>query len=507
MKMKLPARMTVTIWLLVIQMILIAAAAAAIIALFPFIWFIGFFISVLVLSFILKKDDASAYKITWIVMLLVFPAVGGIVYAIFGNKRPLKRISAHAQEHALIAKLLDSDGNLPFVNKVECGRMFSLMRYIRKSSSYHAYQNTNVNYFKMGETMFEEMILELEKAEKFIFFEFFIVKKSEMWDRLLEVMERKAAEGVDVRLIVDDLGSQKLFTNRYTKELRAKKIKILRFNPMLPFLLLFMNNRDHRKILVVDGNVAFTGGLNIADEYINKRNPYGKWKDTGLKLSGEAVWSFTLMFIEMWDTFCQKEERINDHVSYKPAENLIESTDGLVLPFGDSPLDREQLAENIYIDILNQAENYCYIFTPYLIISEKMIHALQMAAGRGVEVKLVTPGIPDKKFIYRLTRSYYSYLLKSGVKIYEYTPGFMHAKSFVCDDKIAVVGTINLDYRSLYLHFECGALLYESSVINEIKNDALSVISESHEVVLEEKRRSFFNQLLDSVLHLFAPLL
>jgi len=361
----------------------------------------------------------------------------------------------------------------------------------------------------MGEKMFDDMLIELEKAEKFILFEFFIVKKGEMWDKVLDVLTRKAAQGVEVRLIIDDLGSQKLFSHIYTTYIRSLGIKVLRFNKMLPFLLLFMNNRDHRKILVVDGNVAFTGGINIADEYINKIQRFGIWKDTGLKIKGEAVWSFTLMFIEMWDTFCHADERINNHEEYRPSEQNAQSTpvsDGLVIPYGDSPLDRNQLGENIYIDILNQAEKYVYIFTPYLIITEKMTHALQMAAWRGVDVRIVTPGTPDKKFISRLTKSYYRYLLTAGVKIYEYTPGFMHAKSFVCDDKIAVVGTINLDFRSLYLHFECAVLFFQSGLVMDVKNDALDVLSKSREVLTDDRPQSYLSGLYDSLLHLFAPL-
>jgi len=279
---------------------------------------------------------------------------------------------------------------------------------------------------------------------------------------------------------------------------------------------MFMNNRDHRKILVVDGKCAFTGGMNISDEYVRAK-PFEKkrreninscvWKDSGIKLKGDAVWSFTLMFIEMWDTFCKKDERISDYDSYKSVCANRTRTDGFVVPFGDSPLDREQLGENIYVDILSQAEKYVYIFTPYLIISEKLICALQLAAKRGVDVKIVTPGIPDKKTVFRLTRSYYRYLLDAGVKIFEYSPGFLHAKSMVCDDKIAVVGTINFDYRSLYLHFECAVLFYEASVVKEICADAAETISQSREILSAREKFRFANELVDAVLHLFAPVM
>ena len=273
-----------------------------------------------------------------------------------------------------------------------------------------------------------------------------------------------------------------------------------------------MNNRDHRKIIVIDGHTAFNGGINIADEYINLKSPLGVWKDTGIKLKGDAVWSFTLMFIEMWDTFCKKEERIDNYEFYKyngesvSDINNINDTDGLILPFGDSPLDNERLGENTYIDILDQAKDYVYIFTPYLIISEKLIYAIQMAAKRGVDVRIVMPGIPDKKIVYRLSRSYYAYLLDAGARIYEFTFGFLHAKSFVSDDEIAVIGTINLDYRSLYLHFECATLLYKSSIIQDIKNDTLETIAESREVV-RDGGKHFWSEMVDAVLHLFAPLM
>jgi len=495
--------------LVVLQLAIIINLAVLARSAFPFMVYVGTGISLIVFLFIIKSDKASAYKISWIIILLGFPVAGGAIYLLAGNRRPTKKVAAQMDEHALIAGLLDADGNLPFINKIQCGRMYSLFQYIRNSSSYHAYQNTQVKYYTLGELMFEDMLAELEKAEKFIFIEYFIVKESYMWDRLLDVMAKKAGEGVDVRLIVDDLGSQKLFTRSYVKNLRALGIKVLRFNPLVPYLQFFMNNRDHRKITVVDGHTAFNGGMNISDEYINKKSPFGIWKDTGVRLYGDAVWSFTLMFIEMWDSFCKADERINDHLSYRhPAdETSAIKTDGLILPYGDTPLDKEALGENIYVDMLNQAEQYVYIYTPYLIISEKMIQALQFTARRGVDVRLITPGIADKKLVHRLSRSYYNFLLEAGVKIYEYTPGFLHAKSFISDDEVAVVGTINLDYRSLYLHFECATLLFRSSAIQDIKDDFIKTLEASREIKPESGRRRLLYELIDSILHLFAPLM
>jgi len=503
----LTTRLSFTIYLLLLQIVFFVGLAIYILIRFPIFYLLGSLLSGIVFLTLVKKDKPAAFKLTWIIVVLMFLPVGGLLYLLFGDKRPTRKIAKYVEEHALISKYLDLDTAPREVKSEHCGRMSSLFQYIRNQSSYHAYKHTEVDYYTLGEHLFADLLEDLKKAEKFIFLEYFIIKDSLMWEKILEILICKAHAGVDVRLIIDDFGSMKLFTNRYIRKLRSKSIKIVRFNPLRPKLLMFMNNRDHRKIIVIDGHISYNGGTNIADEYINIKDCFGIWKDTGVRLRGEAVWSFTLMFIEMWDVFCQKEQRINDYEAYRfPGENKVQG-DGLVLPYGDSPLDHEQLGESVYIDMLNQAQSYVYIFTPYLIISENLIYALQMAAKRGVDVRIVTPGIPDKKLVFRLTRSYYRFLLEAGVKIYEYTPGFMHAKSFVSDDRLAVVGTINLDYRSLYLHFECATLIYNGKVIQEIRDDALETIKISHEVQIKKTKSSLLGRFVDSILHLFAPLM
>ena len=500
-------RLNVTIYLLLTQIAFFLALAIFIFIRFPIFYLLGSLLSGVVFLALVKKEKPAAFKLTWVIVVLTFLPVGGMLYLLFGDKRPTRRIAKYIEEHALISKYLDLDTEPNEVKSENCGRMSSLFSYIRSASSYHAYKQTEINYYPLGEYMFADLLEDLNKAKKFIFLEYFIIKNGSMWKQILEILLEKASSGVEVRLIVDDFGSMKLFTNRYIRQLRSKGIKIVRFNPLRPKLLMFMNNRDHRKIIVIDGHTAYNSGTNIADEYINLKQRFGIWKDTGIRLRGDAVWSFTLMFSEMWDIFCQKKERINDYESYRWYGNMNHQSDGLILPYGDSPLDNEQLGENVYIDMLNQAQDYVYIFTPYLIISENMIYALQMAVKRGVNVKIITPGIPDKKLVYRLTRSYYRFLLDVGVKIYEYTPGFMHAKSFVCDDKLAVVGTINLDYRSLYLHFECATLIYDATVIDAIKEDALETIKVSRKVELKKTKISLLGRFIDSILHLFAPLM
>jgi len=499
-------RLNIILFLLLLQIVAGTVILYRVFLSYPVINYIGTFTSIVVFLALLKTNKPSSFKLSWIIIILAILPLGGLFYLLYGNKRATKRIKSYVDEHSLIATHLRHEKE-PAVSPETDGRISHLLHYVRDASSYHAYENTDVNYYTFGEHMFEDMLEDMRNAKRFIFLEYFIIYKSAMWDTMLEILIQKAAEGVDVRLIIDDFGSMKLFTNRYIRKLRTQGIKIVRFNPMRPILFMFMNHRDHRKILVIDGHTAFNGGMNISDEYINTRERLGVWKDTGVRLKGAAVWSFTLMFIEMWDTFCRKGERIDDYEAYRWLDDKHIEGDGLILPYGDSPLDDEQIGENVYIDMLNQAQHYVYIFTPYLIISERMSYALQMAAKRGVDVRLVTPGTPDKKLIFRLTRSYYRFLLPAGVKIYEYTPGFMHAKSFVCDDKIAVVGTINLDYRSLYLHFECATLIYNAKVIHAIKQDAIETIDVSREIIMQKSKKSIVGAFVDAILHLLSPLL
>jgi len=501
--MKLFTRLNIILFLFVGQILGGIALLYGVFAKFPIVYVLGIALSWVSFLVIIKSNKPSSFKLSWVIVVLGVLPLGGLFYVAYGNKRATRPIKKHVDEHALIAKHLQDDD---FVTTSD-ERMESLFRHIRHVSAYGAYGGTAVDYYATGEAMFSDMLEELRQAEKFIFLEYFIVYDSTMWDEILEILVDKVRKGVEVRLMIDDFGSMKLFTNRYIRKLRGLGIKVVRFNPMRPILFMFMNHRDHRKILVIDGQTAFNGGMNISDEYVNRRKRFGIWKDTGVRLKGEAVWSFTLMFIEMWDTFCRKRERIDNYAAYRASQVSSLDRDGVVLPFGDNPLDDEQIGEDIYIDILNQGSQYVYIFTPYLVISERMTYALQTAVKRGVDVRIVTPGIPDKKLIYRLTRSYYRHLISAGVKIYEYTPGFMHAKSFVSDDKVAVIGTINLDYRSLYLHFECATLIYGKEVAEQVKTDFLDTVAVSTLIKGRVGRKSLIGAFVDGILHLLSPLL
>ena len=318
-----------------------------------------------------------------------------------------------------------------------------------------------------------------------------------------QILRRKAAQGVDVRLIYDDFGSLLGLPSDFVIRMEKAHIRCIPFNPVVPLVSLVMNHRDHRKIVVVDGNVAYTGGVNLADEYINAEQRFGYWKDAAIRLEGAAVWNFTVMFLNVWNAFRPQE---TDYTAFAPTR-LPAVQDGVVQPYADSPLDEEPLAETVYLDILSQAQRYVYIYTPYLAVGEEMLDALKSAAKRGVDVRLILPGIPDKKLVFRLSRSYYLPLLRAGVRIYEFTPGFLHAKCYVSDDRVAVVGSINMDYRSLFLHFECGTLLFHNSQIAALRKDVERTLPQCREIMRSDCRTNLPGTALDSVLRLLSPLM
>ena len=458
-------------------------------------------LSILIVLYLVRKDENSAYKIGWIVLIGVLPLLGGALYLAFGNKAPAKRLRERMQkvEQAHTADLAPQEGQTDTL-ELSCKNM---SRYVERYGPYPAWKNTAAEYFPCGEAMYPKLLADLEQAEKFIFLEFFIVKTGKMWDGVEAILKRKAAEGVDVRLIYDDFGSLLGLPTDFVIRMEKNRIHCIPFNPVVPLVSLVMNHRDHRKIVVIDGNVAYTGGVNLADEYINAEHRFGYWKDAAIRLEGAAVWNFTVMFLNCWNAFRPLE---TDYAPYAPTR-LPKQQDGIVQPYADSPLDEEPLAETVYLNILSQAKRYVYIYTPYLAVGEEMLDALKNAAKRGVDVRLVLPGIPDKKLVFRLSRSYYVPLIRAGVRIYEYTPGFLHAKCYVSDDRVAVVGSINMDYRSLFLHFECGALLFHNSQVIALRDDVRATLPQCREVQLSDCRTSLPGTLLDSVLRLLSPLM
>lgn len=457
---------------------------------------------------IVNKWTNPVNKLSWTFIILLSPMVGLMLYTTFGRseltKKTERRLDTIVKEvGAYFYQTPEIKEDLERKDKAVLGQS----KYINDWGGYPIYRNTQTKYYRSGEEMFPDMLKELEKAEHFIFLEYFIIEGGYMFDTMVEILARKAAEGVDVRVIYDDIGCINTLPPKYNKKLESMGIKCAVFNPFRPILSVVMNNRDHRKIFVVDGKVGFTGGINLADEYINEKSRFGYWKDTGVCLEGEAVWNLTAMFLTAWSYVNHSRE---DYKEYMPQIYQTESpeTDGYVQPYGDSPLDHETVGENIYLNMINDAENYVYIFTPYLIIDNEMLVSLCNAAKRGVDVRIVTPGIPDKKLIFLLTQSHYEPLLRAGVKIYQYTPGFIHAKSFLCDDKVGTVGSINLDYRSLYLHFECGVFMYRTKALEQLKKDCLDTFEQSEEMTLEFCRnQNVFIRILQGMMRLVAPLL
>lgn len=457
----------------------------------------------LILVLVNSRANASV-KVTWLVVFMVLPVFGLVLYAY--TQSDLGHRALRDRIHQLMAATRNKLPQTAAADRLQCtdGGAAGLSRYLW-GRGFPTYDGCAVTYFPSGEEKFAAMLEELEKAKKFIFLEYFILEKGEMWDTVLAVLERKAKEGVDVRVMYDGTCEVALVPRGYALELEKRGIRAKAFAPLMPFLSTHYNYRDHRKILVIDGEVAFTGGVNLADEYINAVDRFGHWKDTAIMVRGGAVASFTRMFLQMW-SMEGKTAEFGRFLSVPVSQP--EDAKGFVIPYGDCPLDEDLIGERVYMDILHRAQKYVHIMTPYLILDGEMEAALKFAAERGVDVTLVLPGIPDKQVPYALAKTHYASLLDSGVKIYEYVPGFVHAKSFVCDDKEAVVGTINLDYRSLYHHFECAAYLYDVGCIGDIEADFQATVRKCRRVTRQTmKKEKWIRRLTGFVLKALAPLL
>ena len=467
-------------------------------------------LSTLIVLKIVNRKINPSYKLAWTMLILCLPIFGLVLYLVFGSSR----IANYMQErfNEMLAKsseLLKPKEEVHEKLKEEDISACIQSDYIYRNAGYPVHGNTTAEYFQVGDDMFPVLVKELEQAKHYIFIEYFIIHDGVMWRTILDILEEKVKEGVDVRLIYDDMGCLTTLPHKYYETLRKKGIKCQVFNPFRPILNIIQNNRDHRKFCIIDGYVGFTGGVNLADEYINQKERFGHWKDTAVMLKGEAVWNMTAMFLHMWNVITNNRED-NSLEEYLPhvwhPEPFV--GDGYVQPFCDSPLDNETVGENVYLNIINRARRYVYICTPYLIIDNEMMTALCLAAKSGVDVRIMTPGIPDKKLVFILTQSYYRQLLEAGVKIYEYQPGFLHAKSFVSDDEIGVVGTINLDYRSLYLHFEDGVWIYRNRVIQDIKDDFIQTMEYCRQIESEFcLNRNIGLRIMQNIFRAFAPLM
>lgn len=460
--------------------------------------------AVFMVLFIVIKRDESTYKLLWLLIILTMPLVGALLYLFFGNKRtakPLKKrlqgVESSGDPHPLPV------GETPFAGEK---RMEQTIRWLERKTGYPLCKARPVRYYPLGDDMFPDMLRDMKSAKRSIYIEYFIIEPGQMWDAMMEVLEDKLRQGVDVRVMYDDLGSISSFNFSNARELTQKGIPCVPFNPLLA-LKGTANYRDHRKMLIVDNEIAYSGGINLSDRYINLEHPYGHWKDTGFRLTGEGVHSFTHMFLTFWNAFALKKgEGGTPMPTLQDSAEAPRETDGYVLSYYDSPLEHDATSNQLFIDLLSQSTDYAWFFTPYLMLGDDLMAAMLAAARRGVDVRIIMPGIPDKKLIFRMSRSFYQVLLKGGVKIYEYTPGFVHAKSFVSDDKVATIGTVNLDYRSLFLHFENNSLFYRAGIVEKIKEDFLATQALCSEVQPYDKRRYSRRWAVDGLLRIFAPL-
>ena len=462
-------------------------------------------LSLIIVIYIVGNRSNPSYKIAWIIPIMLFPIFGWLLYLLFGGNRLSKRTKRKMQSmNDVMTRELKPSCTAESFAELEGEDARVMASYLALNAFCPVYSNTETEYFSLGEHQFESILRELKKAQRYIFLEYFIIEPGVMWNSILEILEEKANAGVEVRVLYDDMGSMFTLPRDYPNTLKKKGIKCCVFNPFLPVLSVRMNNRDHRKIMVIDGKVAYTGGINLADEYINKKERFGHWKDTAIMLRGEAVWSFTVMFLNMWNFTAGTKEEFE---MFRPelSENRGQ---GFVQPYTDSPLDDEPVGGTVYLNLINKAKRYVYLTTPYLIIDHTTVNALSTAAKAGVDVRIITPHIPDKKVIFEVTRAHYLPLLEAGVKIFEYTPGFIHAKVFAVDDRFGTVGTVNMDYRSMFLHFEDGVMLYDTPTVLDLKKDFLAVQAVSKQVTLEESKGSpLGKRLLRALLRVFAPLM
>ena len=463
-------------------------------------------------TFMIVNDNINpAFKISWILIVVAIPILGGILYVMFGEKRLLKSIKKKFRGFSTKFKDsmdLNKDYDIEDLN-ISDMNVYRQAKYISKSTGSPIFVNTKTKFFETGEDSFKEYIDDLNSAKDYIFMEYYIISEGFFLDTVIKILKERVAEGVDVRIILDDIGSMLTLSNDKIDEMRKIGIKVVEFNQVHGMVLPKHNNRTHRKMTIIDGKIAYTGGINIADEYINLIEKYGYWKDSVIKIEGSAVASFINMFVSVWD-YCVDEvtdlKKLN--LNRKSEDfSVINKKLGLVLPFSETPLIAST-SENMYLNMIRRANKYIYITTPYLILTWEMENTLISAARTGVDVRIITPHIPDKKYVHLLTRSYYKRLIENGVKIYEFERGFIHSKNFVCDDQFAVVGSINLDYRSLYLHFECAVWMYRVPIIEDIKTDFINTIKESIEIDIEwVNSRGRFERVKQSVLRLFAPLM
>lgn len=476
-----------------------------------FTWFGVIFdlLALVTVFYIYGLHTSSSIKIPWMLLIIFAPITGLVFYLLVGFSHSTRKMKTRYDNiDKKLLPLLPDNKEVEDELRKEMPYTANIAHYLKKYSGFPVYKNTDIVYYDDASKGLEAQKEALKTAKEFIFMEYHAIEDAESWHGIQDILEQKAKEGVEVRVFYDDMGSIGFIDKDFVKRLTIKGIKARVFNPFAPGLNIFLNNRDHRKITVIDGKIGFTGGYNLANEYFHITEPFGFWKDTGVRLEGDAVRSLTVTFLEMWNAI--KDDDVDDtsYDKYLINYDYKSKEDGYIIPYADRPMDNEPVGEEVYMSMAESATDYVWYITPYLIITEEMIHTLSIAAKRGIDVRIITPGIPDKKIVYSLTRSYYSVLVRNGVRIWEYTPGFCHAKMSIADDKMATCGTINMDYRSLYHHFENGCLYAKCDAVAATKADFEEMFKVSNEVTAYYRTgRGAFLRFTQMLLRLVAPLM
>lgn len=501
----IPVRYIIAVLMTIVEVLAVIGIVVALCYFVPYFYIAAWITQIFCVIKIISSDDNPDYKVPWLLFVLILPIAGFMLYFLFYSRKlqkkfirrldELKKSGYQKNDAETMAALHDE-------NPV-AGSQAKMLTQIAGS---HLFTNTKQTYFPLGEDMFGNILPDLERAEKFIFMEYFIIEEGKFWDSLLEILKCKAADGVTVRVVYDDIGCMSTLPGDYAKTLRSYGIEATPFSRLRGNADSEFNNRSHRKILVIDGKIGYTGGVNIADEYINEIVRFGHWKDTAIRLEGEAVWELTRLFLLDYGINVKALPTM-PHDCYPTQESICEN--GYVIPFGDGPhpLYDRRVGKSVIQNMLNGATRYMYMTTPYLIIDNDLCQSIESAALRGVDVRIIVPHIPDKKMVFGITKSFYKRLMDAGVHIYEYDPGFIHAKSYIADDKYAMIGTINLDYRSLVHHFENGVWMYQCSSIKDLKADIEDTLKKSIEITPDMLKTNLLTRFIRSVVRIFAPML
>ncbi len=496
LKKMLTSRAVFTAAALLLQLFILFLITLRFSSVFVYYLIVSYTVAVILSFFVLNKKTNTGYKIGWILLFTVLPLFGAVLYVTingetyrFLTERRLNKI------HTSAKRMFDSERRMEFDS--DYARLQS--EYIRKYSASTPVKNTRSKYFGSGEDFFTSLLEDLKTAEHHIYLEYFILRQGYMWTEIKSILVEKAKSGVDIRIIVDDFGSIDGISRRERKYLRENGIKIKFFNPFLPVISGLLNNRDHRKICVIDTKIAYCGGVNIADEYINLHKRFGYFKDSGIVMYGEAAYNFEVFFVSLWEYVTGKSSEV-----VMPKYEEIDK--GIFHPYADSPVDCEYVSKNIYMNMINRAERYVYISTPYFVVDDEMLTSIVNASKSGVDIRIVVPHIPDKILVNQVTKSYYERLVSAGVRVYEFKKGFNHSKLVVADGRVASVGSVNFDYRSFYLSFECGVWMYETDSIADVKKDLISMMGESIEITADKARANIFVRVFRGILAAFSPM-